>query len=162
VQARDEAEALAIALDFGVVKIADVVTWADAWLAAEVSAHWIWSELSLAAGADEAHVIDLLRQIPGDVDRSHAQRLLLALLLERLADKPVVIAKALYHLAMHDVLESREVVALAWWSWDAIDLAAAKITAETVDDVVARMRQVIGESLKDLPARDTEWRFRPG
>jgi hypothetical protein len=162
VHPRDEAEALAIALDYEIASVADVVAWADAWLAAENSAHWAWSELALACGATEGHVIETLRRIPGEFDERHTYGLLLRSLLRRLREAPASAAKALFDLATNDALKGDAVIALAWRACDAIDLAEAQVTTEKVEDIVEEMRGVLTEALDVLPGNETRWRFEPG
>lgn len=77
VTVRDEAEMLALGLDLGVVRLAEVVDWAYAVIARSDRPHWSIGELCIMGRAYGRDVANALRQIPGEPDLEWARRALL-------------------------------------------------------------------------------------
>lgn len=77
VTVRDEAEMLALGLDLGVVRPAEVVDWAYAVIARSDRPHWSIGELCTMGRAYGRDVANALRQIPGEPDLEWARRALL-------------------------------------------------------------------------------------
>lgn len=63
---RDEAEMLALGLELGVVRPAEVVEWADGVIARSELVHWSIGELVTMGRAYEQDVAAALRRIPGE------------------------------------------------------------------------------------------------
>lgn len=84
---RDEAEVLALGLELGVVRPAEVVDWADGVIARTDHPHWSIGELVTMGRAYEQDVADALRRIPGEPDRTAAMRALLLQLPRRLRER---------------------------------------------------------------------------
>src|SRR3954469_2618781 len=81
---RDEAEALAEALEFGVCEVAEVIAWSDAQLLREDAPLRALCEVSLAHDRYPQDVAGMLRQCPGTPAKSNVSRLLVTLLDDRL------------------------------------------------------------------------------
>lgn len=164
-QARDEAEALAIALELGLATVADVVAWADGWLARETQPHWVWSELALGASDPCDKVLGLLKEIPGALDESNARGLLLRRMhsrLTRATPRGREVAHALFQLAASDALDDPKVIALGRWADDELDLVRDGIKQGTAEEVVQEMRRVLEEAIERRAGPATGWTFEPG
>lgn len=139
---KNEAEVLALALQIGAVSVSDVVAWADAVIAAEEHPHWSLCELATMSASYEPDVVHALREVPGVVDEAWVRGELVHRLAEGLAEdhtRADRIASALYQLAVANALPEGELLSLAWWAWDALDLADQRIVEDTRDQVVAKM-----------------------
>jgi len=139
---REEAEALATALDVGIVDVSEVVDWAVDRIAEEEHPHWSLCEIAIAGRKYPQDVAALLREIPGTFSASDVRRRVLSMMAPRLERDPRRadgIASALYQLALADEIEDGELKALAWWAWDRLDLADSGTIAETREQIVQRM-----------------------
>ena len=56
------------------------------------------------------------------------------------------VARSLYDLAVAGEIVDPELKSLAWWAWDALDLAEARMIAETRDDIIDKMRSALDSS----------------
>src|SRR5262249_27851149 len=125
---RDEAEALAGALEFGLCDVAEVIAWSDAQLLREDPLPGALCEVSLAYDRYPQDVAGLLRQCPGTPAKSNVSLLLVTLLDHRLKGDPgraYQVASALYQMALAEEIEDPHLREIAWWAWDALDLAEA-------------------------------------
>jgi len=85
---RDEAEALATALEIGACDVAEVIVWSDAQLLREVSPPAALCDVSLSRDAYPQDVASLLRQLPGAPDYQSVERLLLSLVDAKMRSDP--------------------------------------------------------------------------
>ncbi len=100
---RDEAEALAKALEFGICDVDEVIAWSDAQILREESPLVVLYDVSLACNRYPQDVADMLRQSAGTPDKANVGRLLVTLLdgeLKRDAGRASLIASTLYHMAL--------------------------------------------------------------
>ena len=81
---RDEAEALAKALEIGVCDVAEVIAWSDAQILRADPPLGTLCEVSLAHDRYPQDVAGMLRQSPGTPAKSNVTRLLVTLLNDRL------------------------------------------------------------------------------
>lgn len=147
---RDEALALAGALEFGLLDVAEIITWADARLLQAERPPAMLCEVSLSRGRDPRDVAAILRRFPGTADNSTVTRLLIALLRDRLdADPGGVgrVAEVLYRLALAEAIESPRLSEVALWAWDALDLAEAGYLDESQEQIIRTMRDVLNETV---------------
>ncbi len=139
---KNEAEVLAAALEVGAVSVSDVVAWADAVIAAEEHPHWSVCELAMMGASYDPDVVHGLREVPGVADEVWVRDELVRRLAQGLAEdhtRAERIASALYQLALANKLPEGALLSLAWWAWDALDLADQRMVQETRDEVVAKM-----------------------
>jgi hypothetical protein len=147
-ETRTQAEAFAAALEVGAATVHDVADWADAIIEREASPHWSICELARCRNLYPPDVVHLLRDVPGASDRSETHRLLMQMLGESLAKdsrRANQIASSLYSLAMADEISDPDLKALAWWAWDALDLADSGLIAETRNEIVEAMRSALAQ-----------------
>jgi hypothetical protein len=52
-------------------------------------------------------------------------------------------ARSLFDLAMADEVADPGLKALAWWAWDALDLADARMINETRDDIIQMIQSAL-------------------
>lgn len=143
---RTQAEALASALELGAVVVDQVVAWADAIIEREDHPHWALCELATCGREYPPDVVHRLREVPGVPDVAVSRGLVLQMLCDSLTRDPRCasrIAHCLYDLAMADEIADPELKALAWWAWDALDLADAGMIQETRADVVGKMQSAL-------------------
>lgn len=139
---KNEAEALAVALDFDAIGGAEVTEWADSVIEREEHPHWSICELATMDTRDWADLVRALREVPGTADKRAMQVELVRRLARALAEdhgRADRIAVSLYRLALAGHLPEGEVQSLASWAWDAMHLADQGIADETYEQVVARM-----------------------
>jgi hypothetical protein len=139
---RDEAEALAKALVFGVCDVAEVIAWADAQILRECSPPEALCEVSLAHDRYPEDVARLLREWPGTPDESEVGHLLVTLLNDRLkrdTGRAEGIALALYRMAFTEKIEDPGLRDIARWASDALHLAEVESWPETRKQVVSEM-----------------------
>jgi hypothetical protein len=143
---RTQAEAFACALEVGAVAVDAVVAWADAIIEREDHPHWAICELATCRHEYPPDVVRRLRDVPGVADVLASKGLVLRILYDSLTRDPRCadqVARSLYNLAMADEIVDPELKALAWWAWDALDLADARTIEETRDDVIDEMRSAL-------------------
>jgi len=143
---RTQAEAFACALEVGAVVVDDVVAWADAIIQREEHPHWAICELATCRREYPPDVVHRLRDVPGVPDVAVSRGLVLHMLCESLTRDPRCasqVAHSLFDLAMADEIADPDLKALAWWAWDALDLADARMIRETRDDIVEKMRSAL-------------------
>jgi hypothetical protein len=161
-QLRDEAEALAAALESGVCKVGEVISWADAQIMREDSPATALCEVALSYDRYPQDVAALLRKCPEAPDRSRAQRLLILLLHDRLkhdtgfADK---VASAHYQMALSDEFEDPQLKSMAFWAWDALELADAGYSVESRAQITKQIAATLDHALR---SGDTCWSFSFG
>jgi hypothetical protein len=157
---RDEAEALACALEIGAVDVDAVIDWADAQIAEDPTPHWVLCEAATSRGKYPQDVASELRQIPGRTDPVNVRSLLVQLMagkLKKNEGRAYQLASALYQMAYANEVEQPELRALAWWAWDALDLADCGHIAETRAQVVERMRDVLERAAEEAAQRGPAW-----
>lgn len=158
-QVRDEAEALATALEIGICNVAEVVAWSDAQILREKSPPASLCDVSVSHDRYQQDVAGLLRQCPGAPVKSRVERLLVLLLHEKLsrdarcADK---VASALYQLALADDIENPGLKSIAWWAWDALDLADAGLFQESREQITNQVAEALDEAAR---LGDVDWSF---
>jgi hypothetical protein len=156
---RDEAEALAEALEFGVCDVAEVIAWSDAQLLRGDPPLGALCEVSLAHDCPPQDVAGMLRQCPGAPAKLNVSRLLVTLLAHRLngdtgrADR---IASALYQMALAGEIEDPHLGEIAWSAWDALDLAEAGHIQESREQVVGQMADALDRAAANAK---TTWSF---
>lgn len=148
---RIQADAFASALQVGAATVDEVVEWADAVIELEANPHWSFCELATCRNLYPPDVAHLLRDVPGTPDRAASQRIVMKMLHESLVKDPTranQIASSLYSLAMADEIANPNLKALAWWAWDALDLADAGVTAETRTEIIDRIRGELADAYR--------------
>jgi hypothetical protein len=143
---RDEAEALAGALEIGVCDVAEVIAWSDAQILRDDAPLEVLCEVSLAQDRYPQDVADMLRRAFGTLDKSNANRLLVTLLNDRLKGdmgRANQIASALYQMALANEIEDSNLRQVAGWASDALDLAEAGYIKESREQVVGRMADAL-------------------
>jgi len=158
-QLRDEAEALAKALEIGICDVAEVIAWSDAQILREDSPPVALCEVSVSHDRYPQDVAGMLRQCPGAPCKPRIQRLLVSLVREKLrcdsshADR---VASALYQMAISDEIEDSNLKSMAWWAWDALDLADAGHIQESREQITSQMVAALDEAAKSA---DAGWSF---
>lgn len=159
---RTQAEAFASALQVGAVAVDDVVAWADAIIEREDHPHWAICELASCRREYPPDVVRRLRDVPGVADIATSRGLVLRILSDSLSRDPRCadqVARSLFDLAMADEIVDPELKTLAWWAWDALDLADAGMIEETRNEIVDMMRRAIDPALWDAaPGQSGAWR----
>ena len=143
---RDEAEALAIALEIAAVDVDEVIDWADAMIAVEDKPHWALCNVATSRGKYPQDVASELRQLPDCADPVVVRSLLVQLIARKLRhdeSRAYQLASALYRMASANEIDDPELRELAWRAWDALDLAANRSIAETPAQVIERMRDIL-------------------
>ena len=143
---RTQAEAFASALEVGAVLVEEVVAWADAIIEREDHPHWAICELATCGREYPPDVVHRLRAVPGVPDIAVSRGLVLLMLRDSLVRDPRCashVAHSLFDLAMAGQILDSELEALAWWAWDALDLADDGIIEETRADIVDKMRDAL-------------------
>ncbi|MDR3622847.1 MAG: hypothetical protein P4L85_26070 [Paludisphaera borealis] len=162
-QLRDEAEALAKALEFGVCDVAEVIAWSDAQVLREDQPPFGWlCDVSLARDLYPQDVAGMLRQCPGTPAKSNVSRLLVILLNDRLKSGTGCssrIASLLYKLTFANEIEDLHLREIARWIWDAIDDGEAGQIQETREQVFGEMADALDRAATDAA---TTWSFRVG
>lgn len=152
---RDEAEALAVALEFGLCDVPDAVAWADAWILREdVPPGWL-CDVALAGGLAPRAVKDLLHDFPGEPDRGAVDRLVLAVFADRLREVPasgVAVVRTLYRLTLKGRLADPDLEDAARWADDELDLLEQGYAQTSVDDVVAFLQSSLEAAVDAPPA----------
>jgi hypothetical protein len=161
-QLRDEAEALAIALEIGICDVAESIAWSDAKILREDSPPAALCEVAVSHNRYPQDLAGLLRQCPGTPVNSRVQQLLVLLLREKLnrdpgsADK---VASALYQMALSEEIEDEQLKSMAWWAWDALDLADAGHIQESREQITKQMAATLEEAAH---LGDAGWSFEFG
>lgn len=123
---RTEAEAIAIALEIGLLDAADAVHWADRQIEISDVPHVVLCDVAMAASKFPQDVAHMLRSLPGELDHEGAVQAVLRYAYESLVQSkrtPLGVASALFQLAMADDLPEGELKSHAWGYWDEIDMA---------------------------------------
>jgi hypothetical protein len=139
---RDEAEALAEALELGVCEVAAVVAWADAQIERLTLVPTNLCDVSLARELYPQDVAGLLRQSPGSPDRTDVNGLVLMLVKDKLDGDPSQadrVAWTLYRMALADQIEDADLEQIGWWAWDGLAEADAGYIEESRDEVLQLM-----------------------
>jgi len=146
---KNQAEVLAMALEYGAVSVSEVVDWADAVIAAEEHPHWSICELATAGARHERDVVQALREVPGTVDERWVRNELVRRLARGLAEdrtRADRIASALYESALANELPEGDLLSLAWWALDELHLADARIVEETREQVIDELLVALNEA----------------
>lgn len=156
---RDEAEALARALEFGLCDIAVVIAWADAQILREDRPSEALCDVSLARGRYPQDVAGMLRQFPGTPDNSDVARLLLSLMKDRLDrddDAAEPIAWALHQMAMAEEIDDQRLSDVFFWACEELELARLGYIQDPREQIVHRMTAALHEATTDPLAN---WSF---
>lgn len=151
---RTEAGALATALELGIIAVADVIGWVDGIIAVTGHPHWSICELALCGRAYVPEVTRRLLELPGTPDMSRTMALVLRLLLDRLDRDPesaVLIARALYDLAVNGDIEDRPLLEVAWTTWDYVELAREGYLPSSPEEIIAEMRVRLAAAVDRSP-----------
>src|SRR5258708_38257213 len=81
---RDEAEALATALEIAAIDVDEVVDWADVQIAAQEEPHWALCNVATSRGKYPQDVASELRQLPDRADPAVVRSLLVQLIARKL------------------------------------------------------------------------------
>lgn len=157
---RDEAEALARAVELGACATRDAVAWADAAIARDEAPHWTLCDVALARPRHPQDLAALLRQVPGTPQRDRILSLVLSLLRVRFAGGSLDagrVAAILHRIAVSDSIDDPGLDRVAWWASEALDLADQGYLRETRDDVVASMRAALDSCADAIAARGVAW-----
>jgi hypothetical protein len=155
---REEAEALAIALEIGGVDVPYAVAWADAQIAAAEHPHWSLCEVATAGRRYPQDVAGLLRNVPGHAEPAVARSLVVQLLAAHFdLRRAYQLASCLYQLAIAGDIDDPELKAIALWAWDGMDLADAGMILETSRDIAEQMRARLEAASEALRSRGPPW-----
>lgn len=146
---RTQADAFACALEIGAVAVDEVVAWAHAIIECEEHPHWAICELATCGREYPPDVVRRLRDVPGVADVLASRALVLRILSDSLArDSRCAdqVARSLYDQAAAGEILDPELKSLAWWAWDALDLAEARMIEETRDEIIDKMRSALESS----------------
>ncbi len=156
VTTRTEAEVLARAIEIGALSVADAVEWADRVVEGEDHPHWTVCEVAMSGRKYEPDVVAALREVPGSVDEGEVRRGVVRILadgLERDRRRADQIARSLYQLALSDEVDGDGLRSIAWWAWDGLDLADARIVQQTREQVIDEMIAALREAADDCTVR---------
>lgn len=152
---KDEAEALAAAVEIGAATPAEIVAWADLLILASEKPDCAICEVSLMRNEPRPDIASTLRRIEGDT----SSRLVRGLVVERLVKMhddglvtPERLAKWIYDDAMSDEAGWGEHCGGAMSFWDAIDLARLGHVGDyetCVAEMVSFLRLVAASLLQD-------------
>jgi hypothetical protein len=152
-QLRDEAEALATALEIGACDVAEVIAWSDAQLLREDPPPAALCDVSLSYDRYPQDVAGLLRQLPGAPDKQRVCRLVVTLIDAKMRSDPSSayrIAWSLYQMALADEIEDPRLKEIGWWAWVALDPAEAGLIqasrAQVIDKISAALREAAREA----------------
>jgi hypothetical protein len=152
---RTEAEAIAISLEVGFLRVADAVRWADHQIEMSDVPTSPMCDVAMASSRLPQDVAHSLRSIPGDCDKVAAVQLVLRYarnaLMESSSD-PRDVARALFDMAVADELPEGDLKSHAFGYWDDIDLARDSTIPQSEAEIVADMVRRIQEFLGDAPA----------
>jgi hypothetical protein len=154
---REQAEALARALEVGAVFIDDAVAWADAQVEASDKPPWAIIEVATARSRHPQDLAGELRQVQGPCRKHVVQGLLVDLMARRLASDPRnadAMANALFDMALGNEIRDEPLQSFAFWAWDALDLADAGIIAETRAEIVDQMRAELARVVEQTPVAE--------
>jgi len=152
ISVRTEAEILARALEIGALSIADAVAWADAVIEREEHPDAAICEVATSGRRYEPDVVAALREVPGTFDEAQVSRNLVRVLadgLQRDRGRADQVARALYQLALSNEVHGEPLRQIAWWAWDALDLADAGIIAQTRDQVIDELVDALRTAVED-------------
>jgi hypothetical protein len=141
-QLRDEAEALAVALEMGICAVDEAIEWSDAWIIHEDAPPFSLCEVSLSRDRYPQDVAALLRQIPGTPLRSNVSALLIILLRRKLTDHPERardVAYWLYSSACDDAIVDPSLRRFGGEVFDALALAELGYLQESREQIVTNM-----------------------
>jgi hypothetical protein len=139
---RTQAEAMRIAIEIGAVSVEQVVDWARTIVAASDQPHWSICELATCPDRYPPDLNEFLLAVPGSPDLLAARAIVVRMLSDTLWANPNradQVARSLYDLAVAGDLEDSPLREIAWWAWDALDLADSGMIEQTRADVVAQM-----------------------
>ncbi|MBL8796408.1 MAG: hypothetical protein JNM56_21090 [Planctomycetia bacterium] len=163
-QLRDEAEALARALETGLCGVAEAVSWSDCQILREESPPANICEVAISHDRYPQDVAALLRKCPGVPVNSRVQHLFALLAREKLRQNPDCaygVAWALYQMAFLDEIEDSELRSIAWWAWDALDLADAGHILESREQIIEQMAAALDDATRsDVAGWATEFADR--
>ena len=147
---RTQADAFQTALKIGAASVDDVVTWARDIVLKTEDPHWSFCELALCSDKYPAELNEFLTEVPGSLDAMQARVIVIRMLSASLTahpDRANQIAHSLFDLASGGHLDDSPLQAIAWWAWDALDLADAGLIAETRGDVLLKMQAAFDEAV---------------
>jgi hypothetical protein len=139
---RTQADAMRTALRIGAMSVEDVVAWARTIIVETDHPHWSVCELALCSDRYPPDLNEFLSEVPGSGDPIAASAIVVRLLSDSLwarPDRADQIARSLHDLAVAGDLDASPLRDVAWWAWDALDLADAGVIEQTRADVIAMM-----------------------
>ena len=145
---RDEAEALAFAMETNLVSHAELHAWVDLAISRPHTPQVILCELAQTSGMHPRDIAQALRTIPGEPSAEVVHRLLAMRLLHVLdgdATKGEVVAQALHHLWVAGALQP-SLESVATWTAEALTLIDAGLIADSHDEVIETMRRELREA----------------
>jgi hypothetical protein len=148
--ARTEAEALARALELGLIDVADAVRWADQKIAQEDSLPNALYDVAMSSKVYPQDVAHLLRSIPGTFDRERAVLYILRFALDAVLSErrtPECVARAMFLLALADDLGFAGLESKAYL-WDA-EFDAVHEGYIDADDIAGEMISSLSKTLAD-------------
>lgn len=146
---RSEAESLAIALEFGIIDVADAVCWADDRIAESDVPHVALCDVSMSPKDYPQDVASLLRKIPGQFNHDSSIARVLQLALDTLKSQrrtPECVAKSLFDLVVAGALPPGELSDGAWWYWDAFDMARQGCIKKTAEEITHQMLSALSRA----------------
>lgn len=157
---KDEAEAMAVALRNGFTDVSDAVRWADVVISSEDHPHGSVCDVAVAVDKRTSEVADMLEEVPGTPDHDLVMDLLVQLVQQRFQDdaRAESIARWLYSMALAGNIHDEELLKVAWWAWDSLALADARIIG-TRADVINAMRKSLAIAAERAKGRGHQWQF---
>ncbi len=119
-------------------------------------------DVSLSYDRYPQDVAGLLRQLPGAPIKQRVDQLLVTLVDAKMRSDPshvYQIAWGLYQMALADVIEDPRLKEIAWWAWDALDLAESGHNQESREQVIGQMSAALHEVATDV---GVTWSGRTG
>jgi hypothetical protein len=149
---RTEAESLAIALELGLIEVADAVRWADERIAEMDLPETAFCDLSMSSKAYPQDVAHLLRTIAGEPDQRTAVREVLRRALEAIRSgrrTPECVARALFGLAIAGDLPTGRLKDELYLFDAEFDAASEGHIVLTREEICSRMIAAISQAISD-------------
>lgn len=159
---RDRAEVLAVGVEMGLVDAHQAIDWALSLIDQQRQPHWSLCDIATSNGKHPADIAALLRSIPGSLDPSVVQDLLVGFLSHRLEQDRSCAGRIVSVLdAIARDLRDSELKQFAHLVDDAWILAEAQIVNRTTEEVLAELRSVLAEAAERAAARGNVWMEQP-
>ena len=135
------AEILCTCLEFGLIPLSDVISWADKQIEQSSEPDITLIELSMAGTLDIPVVAKLLRDVPGELFLDQVYQGVFSCMRATLIDQPEAesgIVHALYKMAMAGDIPDKAASSQMFWFYDALDLAKCGYTGD-IEEVRSKL-----------------------